>query len=193
MFLKRLFDIAASFIGLVLISPFLLIIALLILILMPGGSVLFIQKRAGRYGKPFRIFKFRTMVINNDLNSVTVRGDSRITPFGRILRKYKLDELPELWNVLKGDMSFVGPRPDLPEYAERLNGDEKVILRLRPGITGPATVKYADEELLLSKVQDPRIYNDEVIWPDKVSINLDYYNNRTFFGDLRIIMDTIFK
>ena len=109
-----------------------------------------------------------------------------------MLRKYKLDELPELWNVLKGDMSFVGPRPDMPEYIERLKGEEKKILNLRPGITGPASLKYANEEELLASVEDPVKYNDEVIWPDKVRINLDYYYNRSFWGDIRIILQTIF-
>ena len=112
---------------------------------------------------------------------------------GAKLRKYKLDELPELWNVLKGDMSFVGPRPDVPGYADRLQGEDRLILKLRPGITGPASLKYANEEEILAQVSDPVKYNDEVIFPDKVRINLDYYHNHTFLGDIRLIFQTIFR
>lgn len=133
------------------------------------------------------------MYVDHGGSSVSVRGESRITPLGEKIRKFKLDELPELWNILKGDMSFVGPRPDMPEYADRLKGEERKILELRPGLTGPATLKYADEEELLATVPDPRNYNDEVIWPDKVRINLEYYYNRSFFGDLVIIFKTIFR
>lgn len=133
------------------------------------------------------------MIINHEGNTVSVKGDSRITAFGAVLRKYKLDELPELWNVLKGDMSFVGPRPDMPEYTNRLIGDEKLILELRPGITGPATVKYSDEEELLATKPNPQKFNDEVLWPDKVRINLYYYRNRSFMGDLIIIFRTLIR
>lgn len=119
-------------------------------------------------------------------------GESRITPLGAVLRKYKLDELPELWNVLIGDMSFVGPRPDVPGYADKLKGEDRLILKLRPGITGPASLKYRNEEEILAKVEDPIRYNDEVIYPDKVRINLDYYKHHTFFGDLHYIFKTIF-
>lgn len=132
------------------------------------------------------------MVINDGNNTTSVRGDKRITPLGAVLRRYKLDELPELWNVLKGEMSLVGPRPDVPEFTRRLTGEEKLILSLRPGITGPATIKYSDEEDLLAGVTDPRQYTDEVIWPDKVKINLDYYYNRSFLKDLLIIIGTLF-
>lgn len=190
MFLKRVFDILASLIGLILFSPVFLVIAILIRLYMPG-PVLFLQWRAGRYSKPFTIYKFRTMKINNSTNTVTVIGDSRITALGAILRRYKLDELPELLNVLKGDMSIVGPRPDVPEYAEKLVGEEKLILELRPGITGPATLKYAKEEELLAAMPDPVRYNQEVIWPDKVRINLEYYRNRSFIKDILIILKTL--
>lgn len=156
------------------------------------GPVFFTQKRIGRNGKPFRIFKFRTMIVNHDGNTISVKGENRITPFGSKLRKYKLDELPELWNVLIGDMSLVGPRPDMPEYASRLVGEEKKILELRPGITGPASIKYAREEEILASVPDSKKYNDDVLWPDKVKMNLDYYYSRTFIGDLLIIIQTIF-
>lgn len=120
------------------------------------------------------------------------RGES-VTPLGAVLRKYKIDELPELWNVLIGDMSFVGPRPDVPGYADRLTGDDRLILKLRPGITGPASLKYANEEEMLAQVENPVLYNDEVIFPDKVRINLDYYYNHSFMQDLRLILQTIFR
>lgn len=139
------------------------------------------------------MYKFRSMTVNHSGSSVSVAGESRITPLGAKLRKYKLDELPELWNVLKGDMSLVGPRPDVPGYADRLQGEDRLVLKLRPGITGPASLKYANEEEILAQVADPRRYNDEVIFPDKVRINLDYYYNRTFCGDIRLIFQTIFR
>ena len=160
---------------------------------MPGGPAIFRQRRVGRNGKLFTMYKFRSMTVSHSGSSVSVAGESRITPLGAKLRKYKLDELPELWNVLKGDMSFVGPRPDVPGYADRLQGEDRLILKLRPGITGPASLKYANEEELLAQVADPRRYNDEVIFPDKVRINLDYYYNRTFCGDIRLIFQTIFR
>jgi len=188
--LKRVFDIIASIIGLILLIPVFLIISILIKIYMPG-PVFFRQKRIGRYGIPFTIFKFRTMIIEHGGGYVSVRGENRITPLGAKLRKYKLDELPELWNVLVGDMSFVGPRPDMPEYMEKLKDEEKTILELRPGLTGPATLKYANEEEILARVDDPQKYNDEVLWPDKVKINLEYYRNRSFAGDIVIIFKTI--
>lgn len=192
MYIKRIFDIVTSFIGLVVLSPVFLIVTVLIIFKMPG-PVIFKQRRSGRGGKTFTIYKFRTMSVYHEGGSVSVKGESRITPLGAILRKYKLDELPELWNVFIGDMSFVGPRPDVPEYYEKLEGEERKILELRPGITGPATLKYADEEELLASVPDPKKYNDEVLWPDKVRINLEYYYNRSFWGDVEIILKTIFR
>lgn len=188
--LKRIFDFTISFMGIIVLSPIMLIISLLIIIRTPG-PVIFKQTRIGRNGEPFRIYKFRTMVINHTGGSISVLGDNRITLLGAKLRKFKLDELPELWNVLKGDMSFVGPRPDIPEYADKLKGNERLILKLRPGITGPATLKYANEEETLASVTNPLKYNDELLWPDKVRINLDYYFNRSFFGDILIILKTI--
>jgi lipopolysaccharide/colanic/teichoic acid biosynthesis glycosyltransferase len=190
--MKRLFDFGASLLGLILLSPFMIIIAFLIKI-NDKGPAFFKQKRAGRYGKPFTIYKFRTMKMDHFGTTVTVKGEDRITQLGGTLRNFKLDELPELWNVLKGDMSFVGPRPDMPEYAERLIGVEKLILELRPGITCPATIKYSNEEELLAYVQDPQKYNDEIIWPDKVILNLVYYYKRSFFGDIILIFQTIFN
>lgn len=189
---KRIFDILFSFTGLLILSPVFILITLLIKFLMPG-PVLFCQKRIGKKGVPFTIYKFRTMILNHGGSTVSVKGENRITPFGAILRKYKFDELPELWNVLRGDMSFVGPRPDVSEYTDRLTGDEKQILKLRPGISGPATLKYTNEEELLAQVSDPQKYNDEVLWPDKVKINMDYYRNRSFSGDIIIIFKTLFR
>ncbi|MEG2243236.1 MAG: sugar transferase, partial [Muribaculaceae bacterium] len=120
-------------------------------------------------------------------------GENRITPLGAKLRKYKIDELPELWNVLIGDMSFVGPRPDVPGYADKLQKEDRLVLKLRPGITGPASIKYANEEEILAYVENPQKYNDKVIFPDKVKINLNYYYNHTFGGDIKIIFETIFR
>jgi lipopolysaccharide/colanic/teichoic acid biosynthesis glycosyltransferase len=191
-YLKRGFDIVASFIGLIILIPVFLIIALLIKLLM-SGPVLFIQRRTGRYGKPFSLYKFRSMTVNSGGSTTTVSGDSRITPLGAVLRRYKLDELPELWNVLTGDMSFVGPRPDMPEFTDRLNGEERRILDLRPGITGPASLKYLNEEKILAGVTDPKKHTNETIWPDKVRINLKYFRERSFTGDIIIIIKTLFK
>lgn len=146
MFFKFFFDRIVSFFGLIVLFPVMLIVALLIRIKMPGGPVLFKQKRVGKDGKLFTMVKFRTMTVNHGGSSVSVAGENRITPLGAKLRKYKLDELPELWNVLVGDMSFVGPRPDVPGYADQLQGEDREVLKLRPGITGPASLKYRDEE-----------------------------------------------
>lgn len=146
MILKWIFDRLVSLVGLLVLWPVLVIVAILIRIKMPGGPVFFKQQRVGKDGKLFTMVKFRTMTVNHGGSSVSVAGESRITPLGATLRKYKLDELPELWNVLKGDMSFVGPRPDVPGYADQLRGDDREVLKLRPGITGPASLKYRDEE-----------------------------------------------
>ena len=191
--MKCLFDRVASLLGLLVLWPVLIIIALLIKVRMPGGPVIFKQQRVGRNGELFTMYKFRSMTVSHSGSSVSVAGESRITPLGSILRKYKLDELPELWNVLKGDMSFVGPRPDVPGYADRLQGENRLILKLRPGITGPASLKYANEEEILAQVSNPVKYNDEVIFPDKVRVNLNYYHNHTFWGDIRLIFQTIFR
>ena len=189
--LKNCFDKIFALIGLLLCCPILLIIALLIRLKMPEGAVLFRQKRVGQYGKVFTMVKFRTMIVAHHGSSVSVAGESRITPLGAFLRKYKLDELPELWNILKGDMSFVGPRPDVPGYADKLIGKDRDILQLKPGITGPATLKYRNEEELLAQQANPQQYNDEVIFPDKVKINLEYLHHHSFWGDIRIIIQTI--
>lgn len=161
---------------------------------MPNGCFLFKQERIGQYGKIFKIYKIRTMKSNGDNNNnfVTTSNDDRILPFGKWLRRKKLDEIIELVNVLKGEMSLVGPRPDVAGYTDKLEGDDRKLLELRPGITGPASLKYINEEEILAKVNNPQQYNNEVIFPDKVKINLDYYHNRTFWGDIGIILKTIF-
>ena len=188
---KKIFDFTFALIGLLLCWPVLLAVALLIQWKMPDGPILFRQERVGQYGKLFTIIKFRTMSVSHHGSSISVAGESRITPLGAKLRKYKLDELPELWNVLIGNMSFVGPRPDVPGYADQLKGEDKDILRLKPGITGPATLKYRNEEELLAQQIDPQRYNNEVIFPDKVKINLDYLHHHSLWGDLCIIIKTV--
>lgn len=191
MTLKYFFDRLMALIGLLCLWPVLLVVAILIRIKMPGGPVIFKQKRVGRNGKLFTMYKFRSMTVGHGGSSVSVAGESRITPLGAKLRKYKLDELPELWNVLIGDMSFVGPRPDVPGYADQLKGEDRDVLKLRPGITGPASLKYRDEEELLAKQSDPQKYNDEVIFPDKVRINLYYLHHYSFLKDIQMIFATV--
>lgn len=191
MILKFVFDRLASFFGLLLIWPLLIVVAIMIKIKMPGGPAFFIQKRVGKNGKLFTMYKFRSMTVNHSGSSVSVAGESRITPFGAKLRKYKIDELPELWNVLIGDMSFVGPRPDVPGYADVLTGEDREVLKLRPGITGPASLKYRNEEELLALQPDPVKYNDEVIFPDKVRINRYYLHHYSFVKDIQMIFCTV--
>ena len=191
MTLKFIFDRLMAMIGLLVLWPVLLILLILIRIKIPDGPAIFKQKRVGRDGRIFTMYKFRSMTVGHEGNSVSVAGESRITPFGATLRRYKLDELPELWNVLIGDMSFVGPRPDVPGYADQLSGDDREVLRLRPGITGPASLKYRDEEELLAEQADPKKYNDEVIFPDKVRINRYYLHHYSFINDIKMIFCTI--
>lgn len=189
---KWIFDRFASFFGLLFLWPILLVVAILIRVKMPGGPVIFTQQRVGKDGKLFTMYKFRSMTVGHGGSSVSVAGETRITPLGAKLRKYKLDELPELWNVLIGDMSFVGPRPDVPGYADKLIGSNRAVLKLKPGITGPASLKYRNEEEILAKQSDPIKYNDEVIYPDKVRININYMKHWSFLLDLKIIIYTIF-
>lgn len=191
MWIKFVFDRVVSLIGLLVLWPVLIVVAILIKIKMPGGPVFFTQKRVGRNGKLFTMYKFRSMTVGHGGSSVSVAGESRITPLGAKLRKYKLDELPELWNVLVGDMSFVGPRPDVPGYADALTGEDREVLKLRPGITGPASLKYRNEEELLATVDDPQRYNDEVIFPDKVRINRYYLHHYSFWMDIKMIFATV--
>ena len=191
MWIKYIFDRVVSLIGLLLIWPLLLVLVLMIRRSMPGAPAIFKQQRVGKDGRLFTMYKFRTMVPHHSGSSVSVAGEDRITPLGKTLRRYKLDELPELWNILIGEMSFVGPRPDVPGYADCLEGEDREILNLRPGITGPASLKYRDEEELLAKVEDPIAYNNEVIYPDKVRLNRYYYQHYSFVMDIRMIFATV--
>ena len=191
MILKYIFDRTMALTGLLFLWPVLLIVTILIRIKMPDGSPFFCQQRVGKDGKLFTMYKFRSMSVHHNGSTVSVAGENRITPIGAILRRYKIDELPELWNVLIADMSFVGPRPDVPGYADLLQGDDRIVLTLRPGITGPASLKYRDEEELLSTMEDPIRYNDEVIYPDKVRINRYYATHYSFIDDLKMIFCTV--
>ena len=205
MWLKFIFDRVVSFVGLLFLWPLLLLLVILVKIKMPGGPAFFVQKRVGRNGKLFDCHKFRTMTVKHNGSTVSVAGDSRITPFGATLRHYKLDELPELWDVLIGNMSFVGPRPDVPGYADALEGDDREVLKLRPGITGPATLKYRHEDEMIADyvvkqqaIGDSRPmqeiaveYNDKVIYPDKVRINRYYLHHYSFIKDIQMIFCTV--
>ena len=188
--IKYIFDRMMALLGLFFLWPVLLVVAILIKIQMPG-PVFFVQQRVGKDGKLFACHKFRSMSVGHGGSSISVAGEARITPLGAKLRRYKLDELPELWDVLIGNMSFVGPRPDVPGYADKLQGEDRIILSLRPGITGPATLKYRNEEELLATVADPIKYNDEVIYPDKVRINRYYAEHYSFVDDIRMIFCTV--
>lgn len=216
--LKWIFDRMMALVGLLLLWPVLIVVAILVKVKMPGGPAIFIQKRVGLDGELFTMYKFRTMTVSHGGSSVSVAGEARITPLGAKLRKYKLDELPELWNVFIGDMSFVGPRPDVPGYADKLIGEDRLVLKLRPGITGPATLKYRDEEEMIAdflhrvrseelgarseypavdflSMSDEEIavwYNDNVIYPDKVKINLEYYQKKSLSLDIKYILETVF-
>ena len=211
MILKWIFDRVLALIGLLVLWPVLLIVAVLVKVKMPGGPAFFVQKRVGLNGKLFDCHKFRTMTVKHNGSTVSVAGDSRITSFGAKLRHWKLDELPGLWDVLIGNMSFVGPRPDVPGYADKLVGDDRDVLKLRPGITGPATLKYRLEDeylanarklvsdlnvnLDLNSMSDQEVavwYNDHVIYPDKVRLNCYYYRHYSFVKDFQMICCTVF-
>lgn len=205
MILKWIFDRLVALIGLLVLWPVLVVVAIMVKVKMPGGPAFFVQKRVGKDGKLFNCHKFRTMTMKHNGSTVSVAGDSRITPFGAKLRHCKLDELPGLWDVLIGNMSFVGPRPDVPGYADRLTGDDRDVLKLRPGITGPATLKYRLEDEMISDYVAKRQaegdkrpmqeiateYNDKVIYPDKVRINCYYYRNYSFWKDIEMIFATV--
>jgi lipopolysaccharide/colanic/teichoic acid biosynthesis glycosyltransferase len=189
--MKRLFDFLVAAIGGIVLLPLMLLIAVAVRLSSPG-PVLYVQDRVGRNGKLFRCMKFRTMKVGADRHgSVTTGTDSRMTALGRFLRRIKLDELPQLWNVLLGRMSFVGPRPDVPGYADRLEGEERIILSVRPGITGPATLAFRNEEGLLAAQDDPVVYNDTVLYPAKVRLNMEYVRTRTFWRDIGYIFVTV--
>ena len=205
MILKWIFDRLVSFIGLLFLWPVLLIVAILVKIKMPGGPAFFVQKRVGKDGKLFDCHKFRSMTVKHNGSTVSVAGDSRITPFGATLRHYKLDELPGLWDVLIGNMSFVGPRPDVPGYADKLTGADRDVLKPRPGITGPATLKYRLEDEMIAEyvakkqaegdtrpMQEIAVeYNDMVIYPDKIRLNCYYYRHYSFVKDIQMILCTV--
>lgn len=218
MIFKWIFDRLAALCGLLLIWWVYPLVAILIKVKMPGGPAFFVQKRVGKDGKLFNCHKFRTMTVKHSGSTVSVAGDSRITPFGAKLRHYKIDELPGLWDVLIGNMSFVGPRPDVPGYADQLQGDDRNVLKLRPGITGPATLKYRlEDEMIAGFVADIKEgrkvelgnavlpenvgqmtdqelavwYNDNVIYPDKVRLNKYYYENYSFIKDIEMIFATV--
>lgn len=192
MILKWIFDRLVSLIGLISLCWLYLIVAILIRFMTDSGQVFFTQKRVGKDGKLFKIHKFCTMAPNHGGSSITVARESRITRLGSQLRHYKIDELPELWDVFVANMSFVGPRPDVPGYADKLEGDDREVLKLRPGITGPASLKYRIEEDILATVDDPQKYNDEVIYPDKVRINRYYLHHYSFIKDIQMIICTVF-
>lgn len=205
MILKFIFDRLVALIGLLILWPVLVVVAIMVKVKMPGGPAFFVQKRVGKDGKLFSCHKFRSMTVKHSGSSVSVAGDSRITPFGATLRHYKLDELPGLWDVLIGNMSFVGPRPDVPGYADKLEGEDRDVLKLRPGITGPATLKYRLEDEMISEyvaqkqkegdtrpAQDIAVeYNDNVIYPDKVRLNCYYYRHYSFVKDIQMIFATV--
>lgn len=187
--IKRVFDLFFSFTGLLIL--FVPLILMIILASFSTGHLgLFRQERVGQYGKTFRILKIRTMIGNQQEDYITLAGDKRITGFGRFLRKYKLDELPQLWNVLAGEMSLVGPRPDVRGFADELRGRERVLLSLKPGITGPASIHYKDEEELLARQKDPVSFNKNVIWPNKVQLNMQYLENWSLWKDISCIIKT---
>ena len=187
---KRLFDMVCAALGLLVLSPVLLVCALLVGLTSPGG-VLFRQERVGKDGVPFTIYKFRSMRKDNAGLKISTSGDSRITPVGRVLRKAKLDELPQLWNVLKGDMSFVGPRPEVREYTDLYTPEQRQVLLVRPGITGLASIRYRNENDLLSASADPnRTYIEEVI-PAKLALDLEYIPRACVSYDIKLILETL--
>lgn len=190
--IKRCFDFFISLFGIIL-----LIIPLIILITLAtistGKFGLYSQERIGLSGKPFTMFKIRSLKGEENASGITLENDERITSFGRFLRTYRLDELPQLLNVFAGSMSLVGPRPDIKGYVDQLKGEDRLMLKVRPGITGPATLKYRNEEKILSQQKDPEKYNREVIWKDKVKINVNYVKNWTLKMDLKILFKTFFN
>lgn len=191
---KRIFDFIASLIGVIIISPILIVVAICIK-LDSKGNILFLQKRVGKNGEPFYIYKFRTMVTDAEKlgAQITVGKDSRITKVGAVLRKYKIDELPQLFNVLKGDMSLVGPRPEVPKYVELYTEEERKVLEVRPGITDLASLRYSDENEILGKVENPEEYYINVIMKDKLKLNLEYIEKSNIIFDIYLIIKTIIK
>lgn len=188
--LKRFFDIILSFFGLVF-TWWIIGLAWIVATFETKSNGLFVQKRVGKNGKLFNVYKIKTMKkVEGIKTTITSSNDIRITKSGKFFRDTKIDELPQLWNVFIGDMSFVGPRPDVEGYADKLEGDDRIVLSIRPGITGPASLKYKNEEEILSKQANPKEYNDNVIWPDKVKINIEYIKNWSLLKDIQYIVKT---
>lgn len=189
---KRLFDVVVGSVGL-LLTGWIIVIAYVLATVDTKRNGFFVQDRIGRNGNRFRLIKIRTMrEVPGVRTTITAAQDPRITAIGRFLRKTKIDELPQLINVVMGRMSFVGPRPDVPGYADRLKGDDRIVLSVRPGITGPATLKFRNEEELLAQQSDPEQYNRHVLYPEKTRINRDYVENYSFWRDVRYLFDTVF-
>lgn len=191
--MKRLFDVVASGVGLIILSPLFLLVSIWVK-LDSKGPVFFRQVRVGRFNKDFRIYKFRTMRLGSDKGSqITVGGhDSRITQSGYFLRKTKIDELPQLINVFIGDMSLVGPRPEVRHYVDYWTSEQMRVLNVRPGITDPASIRYRNENELLEKADDPEQYYIDVIMQDKIKLYLDYVDNHSFWYDLKLIFQTFY-
>lgn len=193
--MKRLFDIVVSLIGLIVFAPVMLIIAIVVK-MTSSGPVLFSQKRLTKGMKEFNIYKFRSMVSNEfrEKNTVQIKGSSsEITPIGKFMRKTKLDELPQFWNILKGDMSFIGPRPELPRRLKYYNSKQKEIFSVRSGISSPASIVFSDEEYLMNQVEDPEKFYIEQIMPYKIELNFYYIENQSFFYDIWLIIATLLK
>ena len=190
---KRFFDITFSFIGLILLFPFFVLIVLLIK-LKDGNPIFFKQERVGYKGKPFYIWKFRTMIVNAEKSGrqITIGKDPRITAIGYYLRKFKLDELPQLFNVLKGEMSFVGPRPEVPKYVFLYNENQRQVLQLKPGITDIASIRYYNENDILAQAPNPDAIYREEIMPEKIRLNLEYAKNANLWTDFLVVLQTIF-
>jgi len=190
-FIKRAFDILLSLLGIIL-TFWIILLAWIVATIETKSNGLFVQKRVGKDGKLFDVYKIKTMKKVEGVNTtITSASDARITESGSFFRRTKIDELPQLFNVLFGSMSFVGPRPDVSGYADKLDGEDRVVLSIRPGITGPASIKYKDEEGILEKQEDPKWYNDHVIWPDKVKINREYITNYSLKKDIEYIIKTV--
>ena len=190
-FTKRGFDIVVSFLGLTF-SWWVIFISWVIATFETKSNGFFIQKRVGKNGKIFNVIKIKTMKkVEGVDTTITSSNDVRITKSGKFFRDTKIDELPQLINVLIGDMSFVGPRPDVPVYADKLEGEDRIVLSIRPGITGPASLKYKNEEEILASQNDPKWYNDKIIWPDKVRINKEYIKNWSLKTDIEYIIKTV--
>ncbi len=189
--LKRFFDLFFSVLG-ILILTFPILVLVILATLSTKSIGIFVQERIGMHAKPFCILKIRTMINSDAKNHITLKNDSRITKFGSLLRKYNLDELPQIYNVFIGNMSFVGPRPDVKGYADILKGANRIILNIKPGITGPATLKFKNEDEILEKQTNPKKYNDEVLWKEKIKMNKDYMKNWTLKNDIKYILKTLF-